>query len=305
MSTSKLIDIAPDPSIHFTRCSITVAVAIALCLPTYAALADVGNLEEIVVTATRRSLSTLDVPYNISAVSADRLEANNINDVASLMRSIPGLASYDRGPSGNGSNTRIIIRGLNVDGSGTSELRQVTVSPVSIYVDETPIFVNLHLSDIDRVEVLRGPQGTLYGSGALGGTVRFLHHKPQFDATSGNVKLQAGQTSDAGKPNYGVEGTLNIPITSTFALRANAGYSQDVGFVDLTRFALADSGLGVSDGAGGVVTAVNEDVNESTTKFVRLAARFQPSDMLTVDLSYHRQEDDADGRQAQDVHYRP
>jgi iron complex outermembrane receptor protein len=274
-------------------------LATPLCAAVTPSLAEETRLEEVTVTATRRTTSTLDIPYNISALSEQTLRDQGIEDFSKLMRSVAGLASYDRGPRGNGSNTRIIIRGLNVDGSGTSELRQVTVSPVSVYVDETPLFVNLHLSDINRVEVLRGPQGTLYGSGSLGGTVRFIHNKPQIGEWSGNVSSTVGNTDNSDDVGYKLAGTLNIPAGETAAFRLNAGQIVSGGFVDLERFVLTDTGLGLDDGAGGVTTAVSEDINESSTTFARLSARFMPTDSLTIDASYHYQKDDADGRQAQ------
>jgi outer membrane receptor protein involved in Fe transport len=136
------------------------------------------GIEEIVVTATRRAQSLQDVPYNISAKSGADIAAANITDNADLMREIPGVSVVDRGYRNSGVINGIMIRGINVDGSALGDYALSTVPTVSTYVNDTPIYANFVLKDIDRVEVLRGPQGTLYGSGSLGGTVRYITNAP-------------------------------------------------------------------------------------------------------------------------------
>jgi iron complex outermembrane recepter protein len=135
-------------------------------------------LEEIIVTAARREQSILDVPYNISAVSGAEIAAAHVTDSAELMRAIPGVAVVDRGYRNSGVINGIMIRGLNVDGAALGDYALNTVPTVSTYINDTPIYANFILKDIERVEVLRGPQGTLYGSGSLGGTVRYIMNAP-------------------------------------------------------------------------------------------------------------------------------
>ena len=113
-------------------------------------------------------------PYNISAVSGASIEARQVADAPELMRSIPGVAVVDRGYRNSGVITGINIRGLNVDSSALGDYAVSTVPTVSSYVNDTPIYANFLLRDLERVEVLRGPQGTLYGSGSLGGTIRYI-----------------------------------------------------------------------------------------------------------------------------------
>ena len=126
---------------------------------------DSGLVEEIVVTATRRETSVLDVPYNISAVSGQLLEDALIFDNADLMRNVAGAGVVDRGHRNSGVINGVMIRGLNIDGAALGDYALNTVPTVSTYVNDTPIYANFVLKDIERVEVLRGPQGTLYGSG--------------------------------------------------------------------------------------------------------------------------------------------
>ncbi len=148
------------------------ALAAAIAASVTPASVVAQTLEEVMVTATRRAQSTTDVPYNISATTGEQLERAGITDFTKLARSVPGLVFTESGARDSGLNSGLIIRGLNVSGSGNTDLISIASPTVSTYVGETPMFVNLHLKDIERVEILRGPQGTLYGSGSLGGTIR-------------------------------------------------------------------------------------------------------------------------------------
>ena len=154
----------------------------------------VTELEEIVVTATSRESSLLDVPYNISTISGADLEERAVQDTSELLRSFAGISTIDRGYRNAGTTNSARIRGLNVDSSALQDYPVSSVASVSTYVDKTPIFANFLLKDLKRVEVLRGPQGTLYGSGALGGTIRYITNDPIMDEMSGSVNVT---TSDA------------------------------------------------------------------------------------------------------------
>jgi iron complex outermembrane receptor protein len=142
------------------------AILAAAQLP--APWATAADIDEIVVTATRRSESVADIPYNISAVSGADIVNSGVTNLTELTHMIPGLVSPDLGPRASNTNGTLTIRGLNVS-SVNAQDQSIAVPVVSTYVDETPLFANLKMTDIARVEVLRGPQGTLYGSGSLGG----------------------------------------------------------------------------------------------------------------------------------------
>jgi len=119
-------------------------------------------LEEVIVTAQRRKENILDVPYNINAVSGAQIDDNHVMDIAELMRSVPGVSVVDRGDRNSSVIDGIRIRGLNVDSSALGDYAVSAASTVSSYVNDTPLFANFLLTDINRVEVLEGPQGTLF-----------------------------------------------------------------------------------------------------------------------------------------------
>ena len=119
------------------------------------------SLQEVVVTATRRAVSAQDLPISITAVSGAALEQSGIEDISALAHSMAGVNYTDKGPFGGVNGSTLIIRGLNSEATGGQPaLASPVVPPVATYVDDTPLFVNLRLQDIDHVEVLRGPQGT-------------------------------------------------------------------------------------------------------------------------------------------------
>ena len=212
------------------RSAISAAVAQALCagaglglaLPALAQEAAAqAELAPVIVTAQRREQDILDVPYNISAVPGDEIALRQTFDTPELLRSVAGVAVVDRGQRNAAVVSGIRIRGLNVDSAALGDYAVSAVSTVSTYVDDTPIFANFLLKDIQRVEVLRGPQGTLYGSGALGGTVRYVMNQPELGEFSASVG--GSLSSVEGSDGIGASGdlTLNMPVGDTMALRLN------------------------------------------------------------------------------------
>ena len=160
------------PKMQIKRNALTTAITTAIIASTQMSLALAQDqaadgdfmLEEVIVTATARAESTQDIPYNISAISGSDIEAQNIVDSYELMRNIAGISVVDRGYRNQGTMNSIVIRGVNVDNGVNGDVGLSAVSTVATYVDNTPIFANFLLKDVERVEVLRGPQGTLYGS---------------------------------------------------------------------------------------------------------------------------------------------
>jgi len=192
------------------------------------------TLQEITVTATRRAESVQDVPYNIQAISADALTQSGVTSINNVAELVPGLNTVDTGPNPRGGNNQFSMRGLRTDGTGNEldAFKNGTVAPVSTYLGETPIFFPLALKDLDRVEVLKGPQGTLYGSGALAGTIRFIPNRPEFDRFYGSMDIRGGGTEYSGKPNGSFDAMLNVPIADNLALRVAGGYERLGGFID-------------------------------------------------------------------------
>ncbi len=148
------------------------------------------------------------------------------------MRNVPGVGVIDRGARNSSVVSGIRIRGLNVDSSALGDYAVSAASTVATYVNDTPLFANFLLSDIERVEVLRGPQGTLYGSGALGGAVRFILRDPELDAFSGRVSLSGSSVDHSDGIGSSASANLNIPLADTLALRLNTTINDFPGATD-------------------------------------------------------------------------
>ena len=187
----------------------------------------------IIVTAARRSQSLSEVPSNISAVTGEMLENAGVTDLNDFTRLVPGVVMLDEGPRVSGSRNTLIIRGLNANSmTPDDDNPSNTQEAVSTYLGETPMFFPLKLIDIERVEVLRGPQGTLYGSGSVGGTVRIIPNAPDLTAFSAEVSAETSVTDHSGDINYDIYAILNLPLSSTAALRMSGGYQHLGGFID-------------------------------------------------------------------------
>ncbi|WP_299597466.1 TonB-dependent receptor [uncultured Microbulbifer sp.] len=262
-----------------------------------------GPIEEIIVTATSREASMQDIPYNISAVSGDELVSAQITDQAELMRSIPGVAVVDRGSRNSGVINGIMIRGLNVDGSALGDYALSASPTVSTYINSTPVYANFILKDLERVEVLRGPQGTLYGSGSLGGTVRYITRKPSTEGAE--VNLNSGVSSTAGSEglNYYSDAVVNVPLSDNFAVRAAAGFVNSAGVVDYVNVYQLDN-EGLPTAPNGVLSPDAdyrsvEDADTVDIKYAKVAALWQPNEKIEAVLTHMMQEDDIGGRRQQ------
>lgn len=267
------------------------------------AAGDSTQVEEIVVTATRRDQTVLEIPYNISVVSGEALAKSNITDLAGLRNSSPGLIAVDYGPRSNGSNNNFIIRGVSTDaiGGGGTSFPRLGNPATSTYIDEIPVFANLKLSDIARVEVLRGPQGTLFGAGSVGGTIRLIRNRPELGDFDYVVNAATSTTREASKVGYDGDVMFNIPIGSALALRINGGYEYQPGVIDATNAYVYDNDIRFNPDAQVVladpanplsspaVTRAINDIDWAEIWFARAALRWQPSDSLDVEASYLRQ----------------
>ncbi len=261
---------------------------------------EVDEFDEILVTATRRAQSVQDVPYNISAVSGQDMENLGITDLGKLADFVPGLNYIDFGARGNLVSSSINIRGLNAEATNNVTGALSTVAPVSIYLDETPIFANLRLVDIERVEVLRGPQGTLYGSGSVGGTVRYIQNKPDLDAFEAKISGDVGKTKGAGSADYSVDGVINIPVGDTLAIRASACYDRSAGYIDYTNLYVLDGNRApaLADPSDVIGSSAQKytlkNANKDVTWNARVAAYWEPTENLNILATYHHQKDTSD-----------
>jgi iron complex outermembrane recepter protein len=253
------------------------------------------QLQEIVVTASRRASTVQNLPFNITAVSGTQLQAAGITDMASLTNSISGVNFTDKGPfTDNGAS--LVMRGLNADPTAyIFGLATLDTPPVSTYMDDTPLFANLQLQDLERVEVLQGPQGTLYGSGSLGGTVRFIENPPDLDRFDAQLDLDGSKTAHSEGPNYDAQGVLNLPlIAHTLALRLDAGNSYQAGWIDqplLYRLDATGAPLAVTPGSllSPPQTYRSDGTNSYRYDTARVALLWKPNDVVDANLSYFYQ----------------
>ncbi|PKH90274.1 TonB-dependent receptor [Pseudoalteromonas sp. 78C3] len=258
------------------------------------------SLEVIEVTATRRSGSVQNAPLNITALDADIMKDQNISELADVARWVPGLTITDQGGR---SGSPIIVRGLNTNSSGPSS----DGGTVSTYINEIPVSVDMRLVDIERVEVLIGPQGTLYGAGTLGGAIRYMLKQPELDFTSLEVYGDLFQTKES--DSLGGEGgfIFNLPlIEDKLAVRASLNVYEDPGFIDY-GYVVREPGVSLPDPDWSDSSAVSnnlknvKDANGETTTTGRISVRFKPNESFEGTLNYFYQNQDSEGRSI--VHY--
>ena len=241
--------------------------------PAGAATADVAaddssNLGEVIVTAQRRSEDVKEVPTSISVLGGAALENSHIGGLEDISRAVPGLSFASGGGPGLDN---IEMRGVSsTSGSAT----------VGLYLDDVPITVtNLYngaveprLFDMDRVEVLRGPQGTLYGASSMGGAIRFISNQPNLTTFGGTVSSQVSGTRHGGV-NYDEQGALNVPLVEgTAAARIGVDFGQDSGYID--NYTLSDQ-------------LARSGTNDDRWTVLRLAVKVAPDDTLTITPAFY------------------
>jgi outer membrane receptor protein involved in Fe transport len=283
----------------FARKTLAIAIS-ASALATSTHLAAQGPaLEEVVVTATRRAQSVQDIPYNISAVSGESLENAGISNVTDLVRMVPGLTAADVGGD-SGVNNNLIIRGLNAQNPGRANiLPNIQESAVSTYVNDTPVFFNLQLVDLQRVEVLRGPQGTLFGSGSVGGTVRFMLNDPDMEAATGSIEAGIGQSDNSDDLNYKAQGIGNLPLGDNFALRVSAYHETLGGVTDAIALSVLDENGTVVPEGGDVISGDHaqtskDDTDERTVDAYKGALMWDVNDNVAMLATYLYQKNESD-----------
>jgi iron complex outermembrane receptor protein len=293
----------PAPLNPTGRCRVMTSVTAGVMLVLHGlpvARADEIALQEIVVTATRRAVSAQDIPISITAVTGATLDQAGIQDIAGLSHSVAGVNYTDKGPYGGITGSTLIIRGLNSEDTSNIAIPTYVVPPVATYVDETPLFFNLRLQDLDRVEILRGPQGTLYGSGSLGGTIRFVQNAPDPNAFDAKAELGISDTKHTYTTNEDVNGMLNLPLSDTLAVRLNASYSYVAGFIDQPNlFVLDSAGVPVPVDPSNLFSEPQTFRKDGTNSYeyqgARIATLWRPSDQFKAQLSYYYQRSSGNG----------
>ena len=271
--------------------------------------------EEIVVTATRRNESMQDIPYNISALSGDSMKAQNMVNQYDVLRAMHGVSVVDRGYRNAGTVNSIVIRGLNVDNGQNGDIMLNAVPTVATYFDNTPMYANFILKDIERVEVLRGPQATLYGSGSLGGTVRYIGNRPDASGFDADIALDYSQTDGSDGNNIAGDLMVNIPMGEKAAIRASLSRIDNDGSIDYVnvyqlnefREPLINVGGNCVDPRAATDTQVLQNVgcfeakNDANTvliNYAKVAVRWEPSDNFNLQLNYQTQDDEIGARRS-------
>ena len=268
--------------------------------PAEAASEQGGPGGDIVVTASRRQTTTLSTPINISAISGDDLDKRGVSDFQDLGRAIAGLV-YNGASIRDGGASSFIIHGLNLDGvSAGGERPQATIAPVSVYVGETPAFVNLHLADVKRIEVLRGPQATLYGNASIAGTLRVLFNEPDPTKFTVDASGNVGWTKHAGGANYSLDGAVNVPLAQNLALRVAGGHTFDHGFINAPALYKLDSAgkpvlADPSDPVHSLpVPTSKKNVDDSELSYVRAMLKYEDGPIRLL-ATYQHQYEHSDG----------
>jgi outer membrane receptor protein involved in Fe transport len=249
--------------------TLSLLTPVLLILPVNAQESPIkGNIiEEVVVTATYRETSAMDTPLSISAADADMIEQLGATDLGGLFRSLPGLNVV----GGDTGSNRIVVRGISSQ-TGTQPFQQ-TSSTVAVYIDDTPMTsangparqLGGTLFDIERVEVLKGPQGTLFGEGSQGGTIRYIYNQPNAEALESKLKAGYNWQDESDDPGFRIDGMLNIPLGDDFAVRLTAFTEEKAGWIDKVN-----------------LSPIEQDINTLQSTGGRLAAKWWATDRLTI-----------------------
>ena len=270
-----------------------LALAIAGILTTHPVTAaeGTGGLEEIIVTAQRRSENLQDVPISIQALDSRTLQQLSISNFDNYARFLPSLSFQSFGPG----QAQLYVRGVTNGSDGLS----VGASPlVGVYLDEQPVTtiynnLDVHIYDIERVEALSGPQGTLFGASSMSGTLRIITNKPQIGEFEAGYDLGVSQV-DSGGAGGSIEGFVNFPLTDRAAVRLVGYTTRDPGYIDN----VARDPLRVYPTSGAVLDnsdLLEEDFNEVQTTGARAALKVDLTDNWTITPAVTWQTQDADG----------
>ncbi len=278
----------------------TIATLLATsAAPSFSADAEKGasaGLDDVVVTATRREERLMDVPMSVQAFSQEKLDAQGLKNVDDLTRVSPGVTFLRNGMGFSGNyndeGSDISIRGIDSSAGA---------STTGIYIDETPI-QSRHLNfgtvaaypalfDLERVEVLKGPQGTLFGSGSEGGAIRFITPEPNLHEYQGYARAEVG-TIDHGGTNYEAGVAVGGPIVDgVLGFRVSASFREDGGWVNRVTYNTPSSTFGqygetLYNGAPTIDKVVEKAANWHDTQTFRVALKWQPTDNVTVSPSF-------------------
>lgn len=248
------------------------------------------TIEEVVVTATKRPEILQDVPVAITAITSEEIQQRGFTNYADYANTVPNMFVEDRGPGA----TEVYIRGLVAQGGAGFPVATYFGEAVTSVVSNHGGFANLRLVDIDRVEVLRGPQGTLFGANSLAGVVRIVPAAPRLSEFQADVAASGWSTAHSGSGSDHFEGVLNLPIVADRLGLRVVGYQDHIaGYLDNVVPAAdpIDYSAGFGAPAGTLVIPghpafTRKDINSEDIWGARTALSWKPVDSLSVDLSF-------------------
>jgi iron complex outermembrane recepter protein len=279
------------------RYSLTALLVLAVAPPGAAQTSGgelAAGLQEVLVTATRREERLQDVPISVSAFTQEKLDAQGLRSIDDLTRMTPGVV-FERNGMGSSANYNDENSDINIRGIDS----QAGTSTTGIYIDDTPVqsrhlgfgAVNIFpaLFDLDRVEVLRGPQGTLFGAGAEGGAVRFITPEPGLTRASGYLRAEAASTK-SGDASYELGAAAGGPIVdNVLGFRVSASFRRDGGWVDRVSYTLTPNPANPVLPTPVFSAVTGKDANWQETATFRAALKWAPSDALAVTPSFYYQ----------------
>lgn len=252
------------------------------------------QLQEIIVTAQKRVSTVQDTPISITAITGQDLLDRGITDITSIVQSVPGVSMRTSGPG----QTELEMRGMPSSGGNSAT--------VGFYLDDTPlsapasaqngkVVIDPNLYDLNRVEVLRGPQGTLYGSGSMGGTIKLVPNAPNLSAFDASAQAIFGGMDHSSGLNSTENVMLNLPLSDAMAFRLVASLEHVTGWI--SRIVTADQAFPAPINAttrGNVAAAPAAisypDVNDENLRSIRAALLFKPTDRLSIEPTFLYQE---------------
>jgi outer membrane receptor protein involved in Fe transport len=255
-----------------------------------AAVESADQLATVVVTATKRQTLAQDTPISMTVLTASDIANRGLTDFNTLAQGVPGLAMRTSGPN----QTEYEMRGLNSAGGNTSM--------VGVYLDEIAlsspaaeqlgkVIIDPNLYDLQRTEVLHGPQGALYGASSMGGTVRLIPAMPELGSFDASGETTISDTGSGGSINFAQNGMVNLPLASTLAVRLVGSASSTSGW--LNRYVLADGAVTTDSGTNpsnsrpsnfytAPIISTASGVNSSTSDSFRAILLFKPNDQLSI-----------------------
>jgi outer membrane receptor protein involved in Fe transport len=267
---------------RFSTKSTLFAGAAVIALASTSAFAQ-DDEDTIVVTATKREQAIQDVPFSVNAQTQDDIQRTGSQNLEDISRNVAGLAIQNLGPG----QSQVGIRGVSAgqivrDQPGVKE-------QVGVYLDESVVSLSLftpdlELFDLNRVETLRGPQGTLYGSGNIGGTIRYITNQPKIGEFEAMLEGNINHIQEGGTGGH-VKGMANLPIADNAALRIVAFVTKYPGFID----ALWEGG------------GVKNDINDGNRYGTRISLRWEPTENITLTPRFTYQDINVDGFNRQEV----